>query len=336
MKLVQSLVALAITSLASVASAQITPIGPFTGNAGTEGFETQVSASGQTCLISRVFTGQADLCSNAMLLTSGWSFGCQIGPHSGARFAGSASGVAVYTFDTAVTRFGGYLGNNSSSGVDGVASFYDQAGVLMGTMPYILPNNCTWLWSGWDFGTTPVKRVELSLNNYGGFTMMDSMEADIVGATTGSIMCVGDGTGIACPCGNLGGTDQGCANSMTTGANMIATGFASVGNDSLQLYVSNCIPNTSGVFFSGPIALGGGTGALFGDGLRCAGGPLTRLEVRATSGTGDVSSTLLIHNRDGSNPGDTRYYQYWYQDAGGIPCGTGFNTSAAVKINWVM
>ncbi|MFT7485670.1 MAG: hypothetical protein ACI9F9_001520, partial [Candidatus Paceibacteria bacterium] len=82
----------------------------------------------------------------------------------------------------------------------------------------------------------------------------------------------------------------------------------------------------------------GGQGSPFGDGLRCAGGFVVRLQILipdvqgdvAYPGPGDPSLSVL----GGVNPGDTKRYQIWYRDTTGGPCGSGFNLTNGYEVNW--
>jgi len=151
----------------------------------------------------------------------------------------------------------------------------------------------------------------------------------------GTPMCFGDGSGALCPCLNVGDAGKGCSNSVTNGAALDGSGNASVTNDTLSLDVTNCRPNMNGLFFGGTTQVNGGNGLPFGDGLRCVGGAISRIQVRTANGSGEVSNTLSISNRDGASAGDTRYYQWWYRDTGsGSPCGNGYNTSSALRVVW--
>ena len=155
---------------------------------------------------------------------------------------------------------------------------------------------------------------------------------------------IGDpGVGTPCPCSN--DNDQshpgsGCANgAFASGAQLTGSGVASVSGDTLVLQATGLDPNNSGLYFQANNALNGGDGSAFGDGLRCAGGGLIRLQVRASDGSGASSTTIAIGMKGGVAAGDTKRYQCWYRDtSGGQPCGVGvndFNLSNGYEIIWI-
>ncbi|MDP6540179.1 MAG: thrombospondin type 3 repeat-containing protein [Planctomycetota bacterium] len=146
--------------------------------------------------------------------------------------------------------------------------------------------------------------------------------------------CFGDGGGTACPCQNNGGAGEGCANSSGAGARADALGHPSVGSDSLVLSVGNAIPQQPGLFFVGTSTLAGGAGVTFGDGLRCCGGNVLRLQVTFPDGAGSTASDLPIAAATGVQAGDSRCYQYWYRNPAGSPCGSGFNLTNALEVVW--
>ena len=150
------------------------------------------------------------------------------------------------------------------------------------------------------------------------------------GWSVGSAFCFGDAVGGACPCGNYGVIGEGCANSTGTGATLAGFGHAAVAADSMILSASHCPATTPGLFFSAPNLL---TGLPFGDGLRCVGGAIVRLGVVMTNSSGHAETQSSLSALAGLSSGDLRYYQYWYRDASS-PCGTGFNTTNALGIQW--
>lgn len=159
----------------------------------------------------------------------------------------------------------------------------------------------------------------------------------------GLAFCTGDaGIGTPCPCNNDNDSSlpaAGCANGVfASGAKMVASGNASVSADTLELTTANVDPNNSGLYFQANDAISGGAGIVFGDGLRCAGGGLIRLQVRFSNSSGVSQSTISIASKGSVSAGNVKYYQYWYRDtSGGQPCGAGvndFNLSNGVRIVW--
>lgn len=153
--------------------------------------------------------------------------------------------------------------------------------------------------------------------------------------TVGVGFCLGDGTGAVCPCGNTGAAGYGCGSSaFPGGALLLALGSASVQADDLVLRALDSVPGAPGIFFQGDAQLGGGLGIPFGDGLRCAGGSIRRLQVRIAAADGSVQSTAALAATGGAQPGQQLAYQWWYRDATGSPCGSGFNVSSGVLVTW--
>jgi hypothetical protein len=144
--------------------------------------------------------------------------------------------------------------------------------------------------------------------------------------------CFGDGTGTACPCGNNGAAGNGCASSLNAnGANLAASGLASVANDSVVL-TGTGMPNSSALYFQGTTQIS----VTFGDGLRCAGGSVIRLGTK--SNVGGTSSYPV-----GADPrisvrglvpaaGATRNYQCWYRNAAAFCTASTFNLTNGISI----
>jgi plastocyanin len=161
----------------------------------------------------------------------------------------------------------------------------------------------------------------------------------MVGSVTvapGSSYCSGDGSGTACPCGNLGGAGEGCANDTGSGGLFSASGSASVSADDLVLTVTNLTPGP-GLFFQGDNAINSGNGNPFGDGLRCAGGNVVRLEVRVANSANKFTTdtTISIATKGGVSAGQTKRYQYWYRDTGNSPCSSLSNLSNGYEITFL-
>ncbi len=153
--------------------------------------------------------------------------------------------------------------------------------------------------------------------------------------------CFGDGQGTPCPCGNdndgsVASGQAGCANgSSPGGAALDAAGSSSLLAADLVMTAVGLPTGEPGLFFQGDNAVNGGSGNVFGDGLRCAGGAVVRLGVRFADGSGQVGSTGIdIGVTGGVAPGDTRRYQYWYRDPAGSPCGSQFNLTNGLTLTW--
>ncbi len=151
--------------------------------------------------------------------------------------------------------------------------------------------------------------------------------------------CFGDGLGTPCPCGNDSTTsDGGCLNSSGLGAQLVGAGIADVAGDTLTLTGTNMIPGQASLLFQGNSQVNSGIGVTFGDGLRCAGGSVKRLALLIPDLEGSASypgpSDLELSVRGGVLSGDTSFYQLWYRDTIGGPCGQGFNLSNAYEVSW--
>jgi len=150
----------------------------------------------------------------------------------------------------------------------------------------------------------------------------------------GGVFCFGDGTGAICPCGNSGLPGQGCQNSSGTGVGLSAVGNAALTADTLQLRVQGGPANKFGLFFQGNAKVNGGLGSLFGDGLRCAGGQVKRLETVQLDAQGASATSGVVSTLGAASAGTTLYYQFWYRDILASPCGLQFNTSNALEVLW--
>ena len=140
------------------------------------------------------------------------------------------------------------------------------------------------------------------------------------------------------PCGNPGAAGNGCANGAdVNGANLTGSGSAIVGADTLVLSASGLSLNQPGLYFQGNNAVSGGAGIVFGDGIRCAGQNVVRLGVAVADGSGTSSTAgfpQAISVKGLVTAGDLRYYQLWYRDPAGSPCGALFNLTNGYSIQW--
>ncbi len=145
------------------------------------------------------------------------------------------------------------------------------------------------------------------------------------------LVCTAGTPSAGCPCANFaGGPGAGCRNSTAQGAIPTWVGSTSVATDDANVFCAGLPPGVPSLLFSGPLLLNGGAGVAFGDGLRCAGGPIQRLGVRLASPGGSASWGPGLAALGGWGVGETQIVQVWYRDIGG-PCGTGFNTSSALE-----
>ncbi|HEV8112104.1 MAG TPA: hypothetical protein VGR31_04960 [Planctomycetota bacterium] len=201
--------------------------------------------------------------------------------------------------------------------------------------------------AGWELNcATCVSDDGLTLAGYG---MAPSGEQAAWRATLpapgpGVPICFGDGSGAACPCGNSGLAEHGCENSASTGgARLDSFGAASLANDTLVLTASGELPSALTIVLQGTVQI---SPAIFGDGLRCAGGLLKRLYVKSAVGgvvsapqAGDASvSARSAALGDVIHAGDMRVDQTYYRDPNPTFCpappGNSWNASSAVRITW--
>ncbi len=154
---------------------------------------------------------------------------------------------------------------------------------------------------------------------------------------------------IACPCGNNGAAGKGCENSASTGGAMLnGTGSASTLGDTLVMTATgiasagpSCLgfnQNLTSILLQGSSLLA--TGVVFGDGVRCFGGSLKRINVGASSGgTYTFGPGVLAQSTALGDPlvtGNTRYYLVYYRDACASFCPTtNFNATQGYQITWL-
>lgn len=156
-------------------------------------------------------------------------------------------------------------------------------------------------------------------------------------------ICFGDGSGAPCGCGNESapGSMAGCLNGLGVPARLTASGSTSILQDNLVL-TADGVTKHPGLFCQGDNQLNGGAGVTFGDGLRCCGGSMIRLQIVDPPGPTQpttVSSTVSIPNHAPPGTvqaGDTKCYQLWYRDPTSSPCGSTFNFTNAVLVVWSM
>ena len=169
-----------------------------------------------------------------------------------------------------------------------------------------------------------------------GFGSCNGFQLKLIAPTTPATgFCFGDGSGTACPCGNLGAIGNGCASSINpAGANLAGSGAASAVADTFLLSGTG-MPNSSALYFQGTTLL---AGTPFGDGLRCAGGSVIRLATKSNVGGAsqypDVGD-LLISVKGLIQGNVTRSYQVWYRNAANFCQPETFNLSNGVAVTWI-
>jgi hypothetical protein len=168
----------------------------------------------------------------------------------------------------------------------------------------------------------------------GGSLFIDWMGTTVQNGALGTPYCFGDGSATPCPCANTGGAGTGCANSTGVGATLVAVGSDSVVTDDATFFATGMVPNQPALLFAGNNAIASGAGTIFGDGLRCAGGSVVRLGVQTPDAQGAASWGPGLGAVGGWAAGDVRRFQAWYRDPVGSPCGTLFNLSSGLEIQF--
>lgn len=151
--------------------------------------------------------------------------------------------------------------------------------------------------------------------------------------------CYGDGSSTACPCGNNSavGANEGCLAPFGIGAKLRASGTASLANDTMLL-IGSQMPDGPVLYFQGTTRQSAGLGIVFGDGLFCAGGTITRLGLKFNSGGTStlpgVGDPSISTQASISAPG-VRTYQGWYRSVAPFCTPATFNTTHGLEVQWV-
>ena len=114
---------------------------------------------------------------------------------------------------------------------------------------------------------------------------------------------------------------------------MEAIGLPSLSLNSLVLECHEVRPSNFGVFFYGPFQ----TSVPFGDGFRCVGGLIKRINPPVNSGPNGIGIKSLNFNQlplSQVAAGETFNFQYWYRDP--QPVGYGYNLSDALEITFCL
>ncbi len=150
--------------------------------------------------------------------------------------------------------------------------------------------------------------------------------------------CRGDDTGTPCPCGNASPSiaRAGCRNSLGTGGTLRARGAASLSRDTLVLEGAG-MPDSSALYFQGAGWSQGGSGHVFGDGLKCTVAPFRRLGTKVNAAGASaypVGGDVSVSVRGAVAVPGTRYYQVHYRNAAAFCTSDSFNYSNGVVVAW--
>ena len=206
--------------------------------------------------------------------------------------------------------------------------------------------------------------VAPSISGDGRYVVFDSQNRDLVSGdsnaqadvflhdreSVGFVNLCNPGIGgtIGCPCGNPpNGQDQGCDNSSATGgASLSASGIAYLSIDSLAFTTSGETPSALSMVMQGNSVIP--NGVVYGQGVRCLGGPLIRRLFVKQAVAGSISAPDLgagdptvsarsAAKGDVIQPGQSRWYLVYYRDPtvlGGCPATSTFNTTQTGRVDW--
>jgi hypothetical protein len=91
------------------------------------------------------------------------------------------------------------------------------------------------------------------------------------------------------------------------------------------------------LYFQGTAQGGAGLGTVFGDGLRCAAGSVTRLGTKNNAlgvSTYPVAGDLSVSVKGLITLPGTRYYQVWYRNAAAFCSASTFNLTNGLTVVW--
>jgi hypothetical protein len=166
--------------------------------------------------------------------------------------------------------------------------------------------------------------------------------ADACAPSPYGLFCSGDGTATACPCGNIGPPGAGCKHSGLNAGKLRGFGEASLSADTFVLLGLEMTPGSNALYFQGTMQMNGGSGAVFGDGLRCIGGALARIAV-VTNGLSENygasrypedANDPSVHQLGQITQPGTRYYQILYRNFASYCTPAAFNLSQGLSVTW--
>jgi hypothetical protein len=156
---------------------------------------------------------------------------------------------------------------------------------------------------------------------------LDAFLLERIVCSTGTPFCAGDGSQVACPCGNNGLPGHGCDNSASTGG-VELTGSGDPAANSVVLHGEGFPPAGAPTVLVIRSSAAAATPTAFGDGLLCIEPPVVRLA--ASTATGGLSSHPLNH---GAGAG-TFHYQLWYRNTGSFCTSDAFNLSNGYSVTY--
>jgi hypothetical protein len=131
---------------------------------------------------------------------------------------------------------------------------------------------------------------------------------------------------------------SGCVNSTASAAQLSGGGVPSVSNDTLVIIGTGMPIGGPCLYYQGSAQFNGGLGAVFGDGLRCAGGVIVRFPVMFNNALGSSNypdgAASPIATAGGCTVGVTRTYQGWYRDSATFCAPETFNLTNGLALSW--
>lgn len=171
---------------------------------------------------------------------------------------------------------------------------------------------------------------------FGGDGSAGAVSAFTLSSTFGELLCFGDGSGTACPCGANAWVSHGpgCESSRGWGALLVGGGSPSLSADDLVLTAAQLVPGKTAMLAYRATSANGGLGVPLHDGLLCIAGAGGRLGVRtAVSYPWTATWGPNLASRVGAVVGGSTYFQVWYRDPLS-PCGGASNLTNAFKVTF--
>jgi hypothetical protein len=184
-----TVVAVTIVAYAGVpsASADITPIGSFVGDA-SDNFDQHTTIMTEQSL--PVFDSMGTLENLSAGGAIKVEFSSQFLGHQVVSITGMMAGqlgVAQWVFNTPAVRFGGMWENNSGTD-DATVEFYDVNDNLIDTVIADVPFGVGWTWNGWE-SDVPFTRIVVTGNGVvNGFLWYENMQVTFVPAPPAGAM----------------------------------------------------------------------------------------------------------------------------------------------------